>query len=149
MTENESDGACIHILLVEDNPGDVRLTQKAFEKAKLHNQLHVVTDGIEALTYLRKEEPYAQAVHPDLILLDLNLPKKNGHEVLAEIKGDPELRRIPVVVLTSSTDETDVRNSYDEHASGFVTKPVSLDGLMGVVQAIEGFWLQIVRLPPR
>ena len=136
------------ILLIEDNPGDVRLTQEALKDAKVRNKLHVVRDGVEALAFLRREGKYAGAPHPDLILLDLNLPRKNGREVLAEIKKDPNLRRIPVVILTVSQAEEDVLKTYDLHANCYITKPVDLDQFMTVVQSIEDFWLTIVRLPP-
>jgi CheY-like chemotaxis protein len=137
----------IEILLVEDNPGHARLTQEAFREGKLANRLHVVGDGIEALAFLRQEGPHAHAVKPDLILLDLNLPKKDGREVLAEIKADERLKRIPVVVLTTSQAETDVLRAYDLHANCYIAKPVDLDQFLSIVQAIEDFWLQIVKLP--
>ncbi len=137
----------IEILLVEDSPADVDLTREALEDAKVSNNLHVVADGVEALAFLRREGPYAEAPRPDLILLDLNLPKKDGREVLAEIKADPALRRIPVVVLTTSEAEQDIVRSYDLHANCYITKPVDLDAFIEVVRSIEGFWLAIVRLP--
>ena len=137
----------IEILLVEDSPADVDLTREALEDAKVHNSLHVASDGVEALAFLRREGRYADAPHPDLILLDLNLPKKDGREVLAEIKADPLLRRIPVVVLTTSEAEQDILQSYDLHANCYVTKPVDLDAFIHVVRSIEDFWLAIVRLP--
>ena len=137
----------IEILLVEDSPADVDLTREALEDAKVRNNLHVASDGVEALAFLRREGRYADAPHPDLILLDLNLPKKDGREVLAEIKADPLLRRIPVVVLTTSEAEQDILQSYDLHANCYVTKPVDLDAFMHVVRSIEDFWLAIVRLP--
>jgi two-component system, chemotaxis family, response regulator Rcp1 len=137
----------IEILLVEDSPADVDLTREALEDAKVHNNLHVASDGVEALAFLRREGRYADAPHPALILLDLNLPKKDGREVLAEIKADPLLRRIPVVVLTTSEAEQDILQSYDLHANCYVTKPVDLDAFMHVVRSIEDFWLAIVRLP--
>ncbi len=135
------------ILLVEDNPGDVRLTQEALKDAKFLNQLHVVGDGEEAMTFLRHRGRYAQAVHPDLVLLDLNLPKKDGGEVLAEMKADENLRRIPVVILTSSTAEQDILKSYNLHANCYIAKPVDLEQFITVVKAIEDFWLTIVKLP--
>jgi len=141
-------GRSIEILLVEDNPGDVRLTQEALKEAKVLNDLHVVEDGVEAMDFLRRERNYADAPRPDLILLDLNLPKKDGHEVLAEVKGDPDLRRIPVVVLTISQDEQDILKTYDLHANCYITKPVDLDQFLTVVKSIEDFWLTIVKLPP-
>jgi CheY-like chemotaxis protein len=141
-------GRPVEILLVEDNPGDVRLTQEALKDAKVRNRVNVVSDGVEALAFLRRENPYASAARPDLILLDLNLPRMDGREVLREIKADGELKSIPVVVLTTSTAEQDVLKSYDLHANCYVTKPVDLDQFNKVVQSIEEFWLTIVRLPP-
>ncbi|HLI26557.1 MAG TPA: response regulator [Chloroflexota bacterium] len=137
----------IEILLVEDSPADVDLTREALEDAKVRNHLSVVADGVEALAFLRREGRYADAPRPDLILLDLNLPKKDGREVLAEIKADPALRRIPVVVLTTSEAEQDILRSYDLHANCYITKPVDLEAFIEVVRSIEGFWLAIVRLP--
>ena len=136
------------ILLVEDNPGDVRLTVEALKDAKVRNTLNVVEDGVEAMAFLRREGKYAGADRPDLILLDLNLPKKDGREVLKEIKTDPDLRRIPVVILTTSKAEEDVIKTYDYHANCYITKPIDLDQFMTVVKSIEDFWLTIVRLPP-
>jgi len=133
---------------VEDNPGDVRLTQEALKEGKVRNKLHVVGDGVEALAFLCQEGEYAEEPRPDLILLDLNLPKKNGREVLAEIKEHPNLRRIPVVILTVSQAEEDVLRTYDLHANCYVTKPVDLEQFIKVVGSIEDFWLTIVRLPP-
>jgi len=141
-------GRPIEILLVEDNPGDVRLTQEALKEGKVRNKLHVVGDGVEALAFLCQEGEYAEEPRPDLILLDLNLPKKNGREVLAEIKEHPNLRRIPVVILTVSQAEEDVLRTYDLHANCYVTKPVDLEQFIKVVGSIEDFWLTIVRLPP-
>ena len=138
---------CIQVLLVEDNPGDVRLTREALKEGKLLNQLTVVGDGVEALSFLRKEGVYADAPQPELILLDLNLPKKDGREVLAEIKADPNLRRIPVVVLTTSSSEEDILKIYDLHANCYITKPVDLEQFMGVVKSIEDFWVSVVKLP--
>ena len=137
----------VEILLVEDNPGDARLTQEALKDGKVYNKLTVVPDGVEAMAYLRREGRYAGAAQPDLILLDLNLPKKDGREVLQEIKADERLRRIPVVVLTSSNAEQDVLKSYGLHANCYVTKPVDLDQFIGSVKAIENFWLTVVTLP--
>ena len=137
----------VEILLVEDNPGDARLTQEALKDGKVYNKLTVVPDGVEAMAYLRRQGRYAGAAQPDLILLDLNLPKKDGREVLQEIKADERLRRIPVVVLTSSNAEQDVLKSYGLHANCYVTKPVDLDQFMGAVKAIENFWLTVVTLP--
>jgi chemotaxis family two-component system response regulator Rcp1 len=138
----------VDILLVEDNPGDADLAREALENSKLHNDLSVVGDGVEAMDFLRRKGKYAQAPRPDLILLDLNLPKKDGREVLAEIKGDPDLKRIPVVILTMSKDEEDVLKSYNLHANCFITKPIDLTQFMKVVKSIEDFWLTIVKLPP-
>ncbi len=139
----------IEILLVEDNPGDVRLTIEALRDGKVYNRLSVARDGVEALAFLHREGPFANVSQPDVILLDLNLPKKNGHEVLAELKADPELKRIPVVVLTTSKADQDVVRSYDLYANCFITKPVDLEQFMTVVQSIEAFWLTIVKLPPK
>ena len=137
----------IEILLVEDNPGDVRLTQEALGEAKVRNNLAVTKDGVEALTYLRREPPFENATRPDLILLDLNLPRKDGREVLSEIKADPDLRRLPVVVLTTSSAEKDVLESYNLYANCYITKPVDLDQFVRIVSSIEDFWLTIVKLP--
>ena len=137
----------IEVLLVEDNPGDIRLTKEALTEAKVLNTLTVVQDGVEALTCLRRQGQYANAKRPDLILLDLNLPKKDGREVLAEIKNDEALKFIPVVILTTSQDEQDVLKSYGLHANCYITKPVELEQFISVVKAIEDFWLGIVILP--
>ncbi|MDY6833612.1 MAG: response regulator [Chloroflexota bacterium] len=137
----------VEILLVEDNPGDVRLTQEAFKEGGVKNNLHVAKDGVDALDFLRRNGKYESAVRPDIILLDLNLPRKDGREVLAEIKEDAALRRIPVVVLTTSRSETDVMRVYDLHANCYIPKPVELDEFMKVVSGIESFWLSIVKLP--
>lgn len=138
----------IQILLVEDNPGDVRLTREALKESKMHNTLHVAADGVEALRFLRGEGPYADVPRPDIILLDLNLPRKDGREVLAEIKADESLRRIPVVILTTSDDEHDILRSYDLHANCYITKPLDLRQFAMIVKTIENFWFQIVKLPP-
>ena len=138
----------IDILLVEDNPGDVRLTREALKEGKVLNNLYVAQDGVEAIACLKREGKYAGAIRPDIILLDLNLPKKDGHEVLADVKSDPDLRRIPVVILTTSKAEEDVLQSYNLHANCFITKPVDLDQFINVVQAVEDFWFTIVKLPP-
>ena len=137
----------INILLVEDNPGDVRLTVEALKEGRVRNQLSVVSDGVEALAFLRNQGPYTDAPRPDLMLLDLNLPRKDGREVLAEIKDDPNLRRIPVVVLTTSEAEADVLKSYALHANCYITKPVDLEQFINVIGTIEDFWLTIVKLP--
>ncbi len=144
---SESDGSLVEILLVEDNPGDVRLTKEAMKEGKMRNNLSVANDGVEAMAFLRKEGKFADAPRPDVVLLDLNLPKKDGREVLAEIKADPDLRRIPVVVLTSSKADEDIISSYDSHANCYVTKPGDLEQFMEVVRSVEGFWVQIVKLP--
>ena len=138
----------IEILLVEDNPGDIRLTQEALKEGKVRNNLNVAQDGVEALAFLNREGRYANASRPDVILLDLNLPKKDGREVLAEIKEDPDLRRIPVVILTTSQAEKDILQTYNLHANCYITKPVELDEFLEVVKAIDEFWLTIVKLPP-
>lgn len=137
----------IKVLMVEDNPGDVELTRQALEDSKLVNYLHAVSDGLEALDFLRKEGVYVNAPRPDLIFLDLNLPKKDGREVLAEIKSDPKLKHIPVVILTSSEAEIDILTSYQVHANCYVTKPVDLYQFIKVVKNIEEFWLTVVKLP--
>jgi chemotaxis family two-component system response regulator Rcp1 len=138
----------IDILLVEDNSGDADLAREALENSKLHNELHVVGDGVEAMDFLRRKGKYAQVPRPDLVLLDLNLPRKDGREVLAEIKTDPDLKRIPVVILTISKDEEDILKSYNLHANCYITKPIDLFQFMKVVKSIEDFWLTIVKLPP-
>ncbi|MDP8957424.1 MAG: response regulator [Actinomycetota bacterium] len=137
----------IEILLVEDNAGDVQLTREALADGKVLNNLHVVEDGEQAIDFLRGEGQFSDALRPDLVLLDLNLPRKDGREVLAEIKEDVDLRRIPVVVLTSSKAEEDIARSYDLHANCYISKPVRLDGFLTVLQEIEGFWLSLVKLP--
>lgn len=137
----------IEVLLVEDNPGDVRLTREALKEGKVCNNLSVVPDGVEALAFLRREGPYAGSPRPDVILLDLNLPRKDGREVLEEVKSDPALRSIPVVVLTSSEAERDIARAYALHANCYITKPVDLDQFITVVKSIEDFWFSIVKLP--
>lgn len=141
----------IEILLVEDNPGDVVLIKKSMEQSKLINldHLHVARDGMEAMEFLRKEGAHLNAPRPDLILLDLNLPKKSGQEVLEEVKGDPNLRRIPVVVITSSSAEDDIIKSYNLHANCYIRKPVKPTEFVDIAKKIEGFWLALVILPPR
>ena len=141
-------GKPIEILLVEDNAGDVRLTKEALHDARVANSLHVVKDGVEAISFLRHAGQYANAADPDLILLDLNLPRKGGVDVLAEIKADDNLRRIPVVILTTSQAEQDIVRSYNLHANAYVIKPVDLEQFISVIKSIEDFWLEIVRLPP-
>jgi len=138
----------VEILLVEDNPGDVRLTREALKEGKVRNNLHVVEDGVEAMAFLRRADRYADTVRPDMVLLDLNLPRKGGREVLAEIKTDEDLMRIPVVILTTSKAEEDILRSYNSHANCYITKPVDLDQFIKVVQATENFWFTIVTLPP-
>jgi two-component system, chemotaxis family, response regulator Rcp1 len=135
--------------MVEDNPGDIRLCVEALKEGKVRNRMHTVGDGEEALAFLRRQGAYAQALRPDLILLDLNLPKKTGQEVLAEIKDDPDLRRIPVVILTVSEAEADILKTYNLHANCYITKPVDLERFIEVVKSIEDFWLTVVMLPPK
>ena len=137
----------IEILLVEDNPADVRLTQEALREGKVRNNLHVARDGEEALAFLRRQGKYADSPRPDLVLLDLNLPRRDGREVLGDIKDDAELKTIPVVVLTTSSAETDILRSYSLHANCYITKPVDLDQFVTVVKSIDDFWLTVVRLP--
>jgi two-component system, chemotaxis family, response regulator Rcp1 len=137
----------IEVLLVEDNPGDVRLTREALKEGKVSNNLAVAENGVEALAYLRREGQYVDSVRPDLILLDLNLPRKDGREVLEEIKADASLRNIPVVVLTSSEAEQDILRAYELHANCYISKPVDLDQFVKVVKSIEDFWFTIVKLP--
>ena len=141
-------GRSIEVLLIEDSPGDVRLTKEALKEGKILNNLHVVNDGVEAMIFLKKEEKYQSSPTPDLILLDLNMPKKDGREVLAEIKADTKLKSIPVVILTTSSAEEDILKSYDLHANCYITKPVDLDQFIKVIKSINDFWLNIVKLPP-
>jgi len=147
MTSMGTNGVPIEVLLVEDSPGDVRLTREAFKEAKMYTHLHVVTDGAEAMAFLKREGRHASAPRPDLILLDLNLPKKDGREVLQEIKESPALQTIPVVILTISASEADILESYRHHANCYITKPVGLEGFLEVVKNIEGFWLSVVKFP--
>jgi CheY-like chemotaxis protein len=160
MTPANQDGSPIEVLLVEDDPGDVMMTQEALgelasptgrvsDEHHFSSRLNVVSDGVEALSYLRREGRYAQAVRPDLILLDLNLPRRDGREVLAEIKMDDTLRRIPVVVLTTSQADEDIVHSYQLHANAYVTKPVDFDRFIAVVRQIDEFFVGVVKLPPR
>ncbi|WP_171693549.1 response regulator [Paenibacillus germinis] len=139
----------VEILLVEDNPGDIRLIVEVLKEGKIHNNLSVVEDGEEALAYLKREGSYQDAIVPDIILLDLNLPKINGTEVLAEIKNDPLLKYIPVIILTTSEAEQDILRAYDLHANCYITKPVNLEQFLTVVRSIENFWLTLVKLPRR
>ena len=146
--ESIGEGAVhIEVLLVEDSSGDVRLTREAFRDAKVHINLHVASDGIEAMAFLRREGQHANAPRPDLILLDLNLPKKDGREVLTEIKESSTLKSIPVVILTTSASEADILRSYRLHANCYITKPVGLDGFLEVIKSIDSFWLSVVQLP--
>lgn len=139
----------INILLVEDNPGDIRLTQEVLKEGKVYNNLSIVENGIQAISFLKKENEYQDASTPDLILLDLNLPKKDGREVLFDIKNDPELKKIPVVVLTTSQAEEDILKVYDLNANCYISKPVDLGQFIDVIKSIENFWLSIVKLPTR
>jgi two-component system, chemotaxis family, response regulator Rcp1 len=142
-----TDATPIEVLLVEDSPGDIRLTREAFKDAKVHITLHVALDGVEAMDFLNRKGKYSNAARPDLILLDLNLPKKDGREVLEEIKESPVLKSIPVVILTTSASEADILRSYKLHANCYITKPVDLDGFLEVVKSIDSFWLSVVQLP--
>ena len=144
----KKEGKSIEILLVEDNPGDIRLTREALRGGKVRNRLSVAENGAEAVAFLRKEGKHRAAPRPDLILLDLNLPRKSGFEVLMEIKADPELKRIPVVILTASEAEEDIVKSYDLHANCYIAKPVTLESFLQIVRSIESFWLMLVKLPP-
>ena len=149
LMKESSYGKPIEILLVEDNPDDANLTMDALKDGRVRNVVRLVEDGEEAMGYLRREGHNAAAARPDLILLDLNLPRKSGREVLAEIKQDPDLKRIPVVIMTTSKSEQDVFEAYNLHANCYVTKPVDLDQFLGVVRKIEDFWLTVVKLPAR
>ncbi len=139
----------IEILLIEDNPADVRLTQEAFVEARVQNNIHVVQDGDAAIAFVQQKPPFQNAPRPDLILLDLNLPKKDGREVLAEIKADPQTTQIPVVVLTTSDDEEDVLRSYNLHANAYLVKPIDIMRFIKMIQSLEYFWLTFVKLPPK
>jgi len=145
MTHPAVPATPIEVLLVEDDPGDVLMTREAFEEHKIGNRL----DGVEALAYLRREPPYAEATRPDLILLDLNLPRRDGRQVLQEIKCDESLRQIPVVILTTSQHDEDILRSYQLHANAYVTKPVDFDQFIRVVRQIDDFFVSVVKLPPR
>lgn len=138
----------IEILLIEDNPADIRLTKEAFREARIQNNIHVVQDGDGAIAFVHRDEPYQDAPRPDLILLDLNLPKKDGREVLEEIKADPQIHQIPVVILTTSNDEEDVLRSYNLHANAYLVKPIDVMRFIKMIQSLESFWLSFVRLPP-
>ena len=146
---DDSSSKIVDILLVEDNPGDVRLAQEALKESKVRNKLYIVEDGVEAMAFLRRQDRYADMPRPDLIILDLNLPRKNGREVLAEIKADESLKRIPVVVLTVSKAEEDIIKCYDYHANCYITKPLDFSQFMEVTKSIDEFWLAIVKLPPK
>lgn len=149
MTSAADEGVPIEVLLVEDDPGDVLMTREAFEEHKVRNRLNVVSDGADALAYVRREGEFADAVRPDLILLDLNLPKRDGREVLKEMKGDPDLREIPIVVLTTSSAESDVLASYQLYANAYVTKPVDFERFILAVKQIDDFFVNLVKLPRR
>ena len=144
----QSHGKPIEILLVEDNPGDVRLTREALKEGKVLNNMSVAVDGVEALAFLKQKGQYVDAIRPDIIILDLNLPRMDGRELLTEIKSDLDLRRIPVVILTTSKAEEDIISTYDLHANCYITKPVDLDQFIKVVSSVEEFWFTIVKLPP-
>lgn len=137
----------VEILLVEDNPGDIRLTEEALRESRVSNNLHKVENGVEAMAFLRRRGKYADAAHPDLVLLDLNLPLKDGREVLEEIKSDEQLKRIPVIVLTTSSAEVDILHTYDNHGNAYITKPIDLDQFVKAIKAIEDFWFKIAMLP--
>ena len=149
MTSVADEGVPIEVLLVEDDPGDVLMTREAFEEHKVRNRLNVVSDGADALAYVRREGEFADAARPDLILLDLNLPKRDGREVLKELKTDPDLREIPIVVLTTSAAESDVLASYQLHANAYVTKPVDFERFISAVKQIDDFFISLVKLPRR
>ena len=148
MFKPENQGDPVKILLVEDNPGDVLLTKEALLEGKVYNELYVANDGLEALAFLRREDEHQDAPRPDVILLDLNMPRMDGRELLAEIKEDPSLKRIPVVILTTSTADEDILKTYELHANCYITKPVDLSQFIKVVQSVEDFWFSIVKLPP-
>jgi len=148
MSNSERHVQPVDILLVEDSPADVRLTREALQETKVVNTLHVVKDGVDAVAFLRKQGSYVGSPRPNLILLDLNMPRKDGREVLAEIKEDEDLKRIPVVVLTTSQAEEDILRSYDLHANAYITKPVDLTRFFEVIRSLESFWLAVVTLPP-
>ena len=141
-------GEPINILLVEDNPADARLVKEAMKEVKINNTLYHVPDGVEAMAFLRRQGEYSKMIRPDVVLLDLNMPRKDGRQTLKEIKADPDLRRIPVVILTVSDAEEDILKSYDLHANCYVTKPLNLEEFSKVVAGIENFWFEIVKLPP-
>ena len=142
-----SSGHSINILMVEDNPADIRLAEEAFKYNKLANNLHISKNGVDAMAFLKREDDYTEAARPDIILLDLNLPLMSGQEVLAAVKGDPELKRIPVVILTTSEAEIDILKAYKNHANCYISKPVDFEKFVDVVRQIEGFWFSVVKLP--
>ena len=144
---NANMGRAAEVLLVEDSPGDVRLTREALKEGKVRNNLSVVNDGVEAMEFLRRQGKYADAPRPDIVLLDLNMPRKDGREVLAEMKSDDDLKRIPVVILTTSEAEQDILKTYELHANCYLTKPVDLEQFISIVKSVEDFWLTIVQLP--
>ncbi len=148
MSDQTNGGEPADILLVEDNPGDVRLTEEAFDEGNIRNTLHVAVDGVEALDFLKNRGEYEDAPCPDIVLLDLNLPRKDGEVVLSEIRDDPELEQLPVIILTSSDAEEDVVKSYEHQANAYLTKPVDPNEFIDVIQSIKEFWLSVVRLPP-
>jgi chemotaxis family two-component system response regulator Rcp1 len=148
MESTGTTAAPFEILLVEDSPGDVRLTREAFRNAKVHINLHVAWDAAEAMAFLRREGEHANVPHPDLIMLDLNLPKKGGSELLEEIKENPDLKIIPVVILSTSSSEANIRQSYELHANCYITKPMDFAGFLKIVSGIDSFWLSVVKLPP-
>ncbi|MFB6299085.1 MAG: response regulator [Halobacteriales archaeon] len=141
-------GQPVEVLLAEDNPGDARLTEKAFDQGNILNNLHIVEDGVKTMQFLRQEDEYREKPRPDLVLLDLNMPKKDGWDVLEEIKEDPNLARIPVIVLTSSEAEEDIVKSYELQANAYLTKPVDFQGFLNIVHGFEEFWLSVVKMPP-
>jgi CheY-like chemotaxis protein len=149
MLTQVTEGSLLQVLLVEDNPGDVRLTEEAFRDAKVQLQMHIAVDGVEAMEFLYREGKFAESPRPDLILLDLNLPRKDGRDVLAEIKGDASLMTIPVVILTTSASDVDIESSYMLHANCYISKPVDMEGFLTVVKSIDDFWLSVVKLPPK
>ena len=148
MPESRTPATPIELLLVEDNPADVRLIQETFRDGKLHIEISVAEDGLDGLAYLRREGKHANATRPDLVLLDLSLPRKGGLEVLSEIKRDPDLKRIPIIIITSSEAERDIVSAYENHANCYLNKPVGLDQFVSLVRSLEHFWLSIVKLPP-
>jgi CheY-like chemotaxis protein len=143
------DALAVDILLVEDNPGDVRLTKEALKDAKVMNEIYVAKDGVEAMDFLNKKGAFKEAPTPDMILLDLNLPRKDGREVLAEVKKDPNLKHIPVIILTTSKADEDIIKTYNLHANAYITKPVDLNRFVEIIHALEEFWFTIVKLPPK